>query len=244
MIVRHSPLSLPENISQTTWRYFDFTKYVDLLQTRELYFPRADLLGDPFEGSISQSSVEHRKQRFNELIDRGELSPNYRDAVDEHEKGRKALRNMFISCWHMNDYESAAMWKLYLKSDEGVAIRSRVELLRNALERDPLEIALGQVRYVDYNQDHVPWGNVLTPFIHKRRSFEHEREFRAIIWRHDGYEGEGIRIKIIPENVIEAVHVCPNSPLWFRELVESVTKRLGFDVPVVQSSLNDTSVFY
>jgi hypothetical protein len=35
----------------TIWRYLDFPRFVSLLTTRSLFLPRADLLGDPFEGS-------------------------------------------------------------------------------------------------------------------------------------------------------------------------------------------------
>ena len=38
-----------------------------------------------------------------------------------------------INCWHMNDHESAAMWKLYLKSNEGIAVQSTYETLRDSI---------------------------------------------------------------------------------------------------------------
>jgi len=41
-----------------------------------------------------------------------------------------------INCWHMNDHESAAMWKLYLKSDEGIAIQSTYRKLKDAITDD------------------------------------------------------------------------------------------------------------
>lgn len=36
---------------------------------------------------------------------------------------------MYISCWHMNEYESAAMWKLYAKSSDAIAIQTTFQKL-------------------------------------------------------------------------------------------------------------------
>ena len=33
------------------WRYMDFAKFVSMLEQRSIYFARADVLGDPFEGA-------------------------------------------------------------------------------------------------------------------------------------------------------------------------------------------------
>ena len=34
-----------------------------------------------------------------------------------------------VNCWHINEHESAAMWDLYLKSNEGIAIQSTYQKL-------------------------------------------------------------------------------------------------------------------
>src|SRR5258705_185923 len=36
-----------------------------------------------------------------------------------------------IISWHMNEFESAAMWQLYANFDEGIAIRSTYKRLRD-----------------------------------------------------------------------------------------------------------------
>ena len=47
---------------------------------------------------------------------------------------RKKNREEFaINCWHLNDHESAAMWKLYLKSNEGIVIQSTFTNLNTVL---------------------------------------------------------------------------------------------------------------
>ena len=42
------------------WRYMDFTKFVSLLEKSALFFPRADKLGDPFEGYWPISADEEQ----------------------------------------------------------------------------------------------------------------------------------------------------------------------------------------
>jgi len=37
------------------------------------------------------------------------------------------------------------------------------------------------VHYIDYNTDRIRSGNVLVPFMHKRKSYEHEKEIRGVI---------------------------------------------------------------
>src|SRR5207248_1539762 len=94
---------------------------------------------------------------------------------------RKWRDHTAINCWHLNDHESAAMWKLYLKSDDGVAIQSTYRNLRDCFNLTEERIFLGLVRYVDYERDVIPEGTMFTPFIHKRKSFQHENEVRALI---------------------------------------------------------------
>ena len=38
------------------------------------------------------------------------------------------------------------------------------------------------VKYVDYDKVPIALGNHFFPFVHKRLSFAHETELRAIIW--------------------------------------------------------------
>jgi hypothetical protein len=46
---------------------------------------------------------------------------------------KKWPRYSAINCWHTNEHESAAMWKLCLKSDEEIAVQSTYEKVRDSL---------------------------------------------------------------------------------------------------------------
>lgn len=36
------------------------------------------------------------------------------------------------------------------------------------------------IKYIDYKKDWIPEKNMFYPFVHKRKSYEHEKEVRAI----------------------------------------------------------------
>ena len=152
----------------------------------------------------------------------------------------------------MNDHESAAMWKLYLKSDEGIAIQSTYRRLKDAIVDDE-EFYLGAVRYIDYETQWIHAGNLLSPFVHKRKSFEHEQEVRALVWRWPTAETKfdfvretvphGVALRVDLERLIEHIYVSPSAPSWVSGLVSAVVQRYGYTFSVVQSRLNAQPLF-
>src|SRR5208283_5194086 len=84
----------------------------------------------------------------------------------------------FVNCWHMNEVESAAMWKIYSTSKDSVCLQTTFARLRDVLPED--DVYIGVVNYISYDRDMIPDDNGLWPLFHKRKSFEHERELRAL----------------------------------------------------------------
>ena len=66
-----------------------------------------------------------------------------------HEEIHKDLvKHVGVSCWHMSTCESAAMWSLYSKTNEGIAIRSTVGRLLEQVDRNTnVYIKIGKVIY-------------------------------------------------------------------------------------------------
>lgn len=112
---------------------------------------------------------------------------------------------------------------------------------------------VGLVKYIDYETEWIDAGNLLSPFVHKRKSFEHEREIRALVTKWPKGENGidfnqetidyGLKVKVDVERLIEKIFVAPSSPAWFADLVRAVVQRYGYDFQVVQSKLNDQPVF-
>ena len=86
----------------------------------------------------------------------------------------------YVSCWHTNDGESAALWGLYLKSGEGVAIRSTLGKLQSTLDKSTKIYEIRNVEYRQMRNVRNITCNIYDILSRKRKSFEHEREVRAI----------------------------------------------------------------
>jgi hypothetical protein len=255
-VEEHPVFVSPKNKKQKIWRYMDFTKYISLLDMRELYFPAQIKLTeqDPFEGSVARANPQFREDQLLSFIKENTkanktLAQNVkklcRDTSLFYEKQREFV---FVNCWHINDHESAAMWKTYISSNEGVCIVSTYKKLEEELNKQKEPMYIGQVQYLDYESEIIPEGNRFLPAMCKRKSFEYEKELRAVYANLKGLvekdePREGVSFPVNPENLIEEVLVSPLSPDWYADLVESITKKLGFNLTVKKSSLSDKPVF-
>ena len=240
------------------WRYMDFTKFVSLLETRSLFFARADKLGDPFEGSVPK----------NNIVFRSTLEPEFSD----EEILRYALimkqvpRFTLVSCWHESSHESEAMWRLYASANGGIAVKTNFDAFgRSFLTNERIHI--GAVQYVDYDNDQIPENDLLFPYLYKRESFKHEQEVRAIVqYLPPGLSTDELKdsIRNTPESeinqwpdicdigldyevdlnlLIQEVVVSHFAPEWLLDLVEKITKRYGLEVPVNKSRLAESPMW-
>lgn len=227
----------PTNLDVPLWRYMDFTKFVSMLQNDALFFPTVAKLLDPFEGSYARGNKELRPKVHKHMPSASDLSAG---EIVQRLRGHVA-----VSCWHSNEQESAAMWKLYAKTHEAVCVQTTFRKLQVAMTG---QARVGMVRYVDYDKGWIPESNPLAPFLYKRKSFEHEREVRAIIEPAEmpallKEAGEptpaaGRWVGINVAETIERVFIAPDAPPWFLELVRQVTARHEHGaMPVVPSAL-------
>jgi hypothetical protein len=84
----------------------DFAKYVSFLEEEALYFARSDLLGDNFEGSTSQVTLEIRREHFAKAVPKEEVERLLIQVSREAEYWRQWT---YVNCRHINENESAAM---------------------------------------------------------------------------------------------------------------------------------------
>lgn len=236
----------PQNEDCRLWRYMDFTKFVSLISSKSLFFCRADLFKDPFEGSYSKANVALRPHVYKDMP-----SEQLGKMMEQMSSFAKWVREWtYISCWHANEYESAAMWDLYAKTNEAVAIETTYRKLKSVL---PDKAFLGLVKYIDYESEWLPEGNTFYPFMHKRKSFEHEKEVRAVIQdlptTDKGVEvGKknnqmGINIPVVLNDLISGIHVAPTSPVWLAELLAEVSAKYDVSASVKKSDLYSEPVF-
>ncbi len=234
MYKKHPELAIPSNDKATIWRYMDFTKFVNMLETKALYFSRCDKLDDPFEGSCPKLMLDKRDELFGPHV-----AKDYFKLLREYTA---------VNCWHKNGYESAAMWKLYLKSNEGIAIKSSFKRLRDCFVNDKPDVYIGLVNYINYEKDQMPL-YAISPFFHKRKSFRHEMELRACI-QGEPRIGEQIRpfeqglsIKVNLDTLISRIYLAPQTPEWLFNLVKSVSSRYGLEKKIVPSNLDAKPIY-
>jgi hypothetical protein len=231
--------------SAKVWRYMDFTKFVSLLDSKALFFSRADKLSDAWEGADTAENLRERPTLIGD--GEGETTAEMMNGVSRFHSSLR--HHTFVSCWHLNNVESAAMWKLYLSQDEGIAVQTTFKRLTSSFQGDEQEmfdVYAGKVSYLDYEQEAFPEGNTFVPFLHKRRSFEHEHEVRAIIQPiFPGGEpltdilpfADGLLVEVDLRKLIENIYVAPTSEAWFAGLVENTAKKYGLDVSVRHSDM-------
>lgn len=193
------------------------SKLVSLLSTGSLWFARQDTLGDPHEGSMTVYNLRMRPEWY------PGASPATSDQLVTLRRAR--VRAAFVSCWHMNETESMAMWDIYAGRGESVAISSTFRQLRDSLV-DVNRIYIGQVQYIDPNTEAVPESNLLYQTTHKRKAYEYERELRAVIDRFDAQDWAkeqplGLPVECRLEELVESIYVSPTAPPWFLESVEA-----------------------
>ncbi|EMH5180009.1 hypothetical protein RGJ03_001673 [Serratia marcescens] len=218
----------------------DFSKFVDFISSRKLFLCRTNLFKDKFEGVFPRQQNNVLKNAYLEIVTKEKME----DFIQDSNLMMKNVRaTTYVSCWHANEYESAAMWDLYAKTDEAIAIETTYESLKNSL---PENSFLGLVDYIDYETETIPIGNMFNPVMHKRRSFQHENEARVVI-RDEIPEGgnfsdiadkkNGIYINVDINKLIKRVYVSPTSPTWFVNLVTEISNKYELTAKIIKSDL-------
>lgn len=227
-LLAHPDFVPPTDLDQAIWRYMSMTKLMAMLEGRSVYFARADQLGDPWEGARGGANARAAAEL-------GLQAPTATTALGE------MAQRTFVSCWHAQTGESAAMWSLYAGWDalrrEGLAVRSSFRSLIESLSGDDSFYA-GQVSYHDYDVQYVPEDNAFVAFTRKRCSFEHEQEVRVLIARLTGPVVGGLEVPVDLGRLILEVRVAPSGPPWLRALTESILRRYDLEAPVTQSALD------
>jgi hypothetical protein len=159
------------------WRYLSLDKLVDLLSTSELFFtPLATFAKtDPFEGylpsvafdahaSISSRYVKDLELAHQQLAEHRRnngypLTGAERVTLDTSlEDMRSSLRRLLpaiakattVNCWHANEGESEAMWRLYAENGKAVAVETTLDALKVSIQErgSPSIVHIYPVKYL------------------------------------------------------------------------------------------------
>ena len=83
----HPCFQPPADKNIKIWRYMDFTKYVSLLSSKNIFFSRSDLFDDLYEGATSHANIKLRPTVYKD-------NPNPEHALEQMSK---EIRGTFIS---------------------------------------------------------------------------------------------------------------------------------------------------
>jgi hypothetical protein len=245
----------PADARSPIWRYIEFWKLQDLVQTGRLYFRRSDKLSDEQEGLPPDEYLRVLNLNGLELGDIRERNHN----IGFLSQVRQSL---YVNCWHLHLEETATMWARYGK--DGVAIVSRYDLLKQVL--DPLsdKVMVGLIRY---GTKHLTGWNVIQFVTTKREKYSLEREVRAMIWLTESGDGmnrhfdlnnrphdrpiydppatlpEGIHRNIDVASLITEVIASPLAPVGRLAEVRELLSAAGIAASVRESPLTSYSSF-
>lgn len=238
--------------SLVIWRYMDFASLYALLQSKSLFFRRLDKYTDQYEGALPDEVISY-------LIDSWSSFPLFskedsQKMVDDFcSRLRGFNTGTLCNSWVLNEKEVYAMWKIYLRgSSEGVAIRTTVGKLRNALSDNDIDFTLAKVSY-----DVLSWliTDYRTLATYKSKPYSYESELRVLVYNQ--FEQDTIPIDIHPkkplyenghaynvllEELISQVYVSPFAGHWFQDVVKSSLNQLlpNFDVNnIITSRIKD-----
>ena len=217
-------------------KYIDLTKFISLLQRRALFFCRADKLEDKFEGAAALKNYNVKVNMYKSLRN---LNIDITDEkiIENVEsdllfaKRHKSI--VSVSCWNKFSAESAALWKIYSDYNKGIMIKSSINQIIKSLEKQPQDIQLSEVRYINYEED-VMLEHVNYPFFYKQKAYSYENEVRMLYqvtgtgknwdWADEEVE-EGLFMNVDLDVLIDEIILSPDSPQWFYKLIEDLLKR-------------------
>ncbi|WP_426095344.1 hypothetical protein [Flavobacterium sp. DSR2-3-3] len=227
MYITNPNIKLPEDPDTVVWKYLDLSKFLDLLMSDKLFMSRSDKFEDQYEGTFSEPTFEEIKK----------LSIDKPDFLNYYKTHREKVA---ISSWHINEYESFAMWQIFTQNSEGLAIQSTIGRLQKSLIPEiNFKQYIGEVNYIDYKKEHIPFDDMFFPFLFKRKSFQYEGEVRIItdIGESDIKINDGLKINVDINQLIEKIYIHPKSENWYKNLVIQLVKQLGFDFTIEKSDL-------
>lgn len=261
MVFKDFEVCIKPEPNTVIWRYMSLGKFESLLRTKSLFFCRADRFSDPYEGSITRIEAEYRIKEqknianfYGTKFNPQKAEENVNDLAEIHKLFKK---QHVINCWHINNSENDSMWRLYLKSNEGIAIKTTIERLLESLSDSTEEIFCSKIRYLDYendiwyNEHEYPFGsyNLFIPLVHKRMEFKQEAEIRLIhkigefreqetnnYWKQQPTQ-KGKFINVDIEQLIETIYCPPTGDSDHVNEIQKLVSKYNLKFEIKKSTL-------
>lgn len=215
----------------------DLTKFIHLITYEYVYFHKVSEFQDKYEGNLTTLDLQTCHSSMSTMI------------LDQRDW-------FYVSCWHINDVESNAMWNVYGRNGDAIAIQTDFKTLKECLsEMYDDEIELSKVKYIDYNSSKMldeifqqGYMRVHDVIDYKHVSYEYERELRAKVWQ--GYMNKkehyfavrqdydkGFYIKIDVRKLIKRVYISPTSSTMLASCVVKLMNQFKIEAEIHISDL-------
>ena len=212
MYKTHELLPDITNPKQKLWRYLKYNRLLQIINDNSLYFPHISEMKDKWEGLLSEKTKNIILKSYQNI------------SIEEYEGHRNFF---YINSWHMNDYESYLMWKVY--GDRECAIQTTHERLINSFGEVPPIIHGCIITYKDYEHDTIPVGNTFFSVSYKDLPYIDEKEIRLFYWQlaklNQSFtvNPKGVKVKIDVNNLIENIYINPTEKIDIESLKKLIS---------------------
>lgn len=237
------------------WRYMSLEKFLHLITRNQLRFSLASKLTDEHELRLPLGKIEanyYAEWRKAGKDDRVEAHRQQWEILDQVQQRVDSLRERtFLSCWSSKQYESYALWKIYLGgSRAGVAIKSTVSALEKAIDPKGRKVFMARVRYSDeFNLAKLQDSDFI---LHKSRYYEYENELRLFVdeatdhrisindpLRMPVMSPTAIGLNVDTSILIREIYLSPFVIGGFKKTLEEIVQRVN---PSIKAKIHNSAV--
>jgi len=169
----------------------------------------------------------------------------------DYEKVFKQHRHWIdANCWHANETESMAMWKIYGGTTNSVCIITNTEKLSRSLYAESKKLVLSKIHYINHEEDNFQNYHGLAPFLHKSKFYSFEKEVRLLAYdpaidllSERDKDDKGTVLNVMLNDLIDEIRVAHDAPEWFFKLVQSVSIKYDVDAHVVRSKMSQSAIY-
>lgn len=197
---------------------------------------------------ILSTEKKYYEQIHNELLS---INSKIEVSLEKDLKVRQGFEEEFkklncVCCWNKSKSESYALWKIYSEMNKGIMVTSQIDKLINSLKNNLTDdIQISEIKYIDFETEMIPDGNLNYQIIHKHKAYSYEDELRLIYkvpevkridfdWKKED-NNSGINIKLDLNILIDDIVLSPYSPEWFTELVQDLMLKYGLNKQIRKS---------
>jgi hypothetical protein len=224
---QHPAFAEPKNPETTIRRYMPLARFQYLAETAQLWFSRVDRMKDIHEGAYPVSNDTLRTVQYYQELEHAPVALGKNPTLEKylnaiHERNHGTRKCIYVNCWQLNEAEDIGMWERYIPDGQGIAIESTFSRLNQSFQsvfEQPIHV--GNVAYSDYESP-LTEDYQYRAFLTKRKSYDHERELRALLWlppftdngidyeKHD--QITGIEVKVNLKTLVHRIVISPDAP--------------------------------